>query len=221
MLGPASLAYLDASEFRPRPDQAGLEPLHPQAGELVQFLSATDPVDLDESGIEQITSPAFAVREHGQIVAVAGYRDWPGQVAHLSVLTAAQAAAVASLASPHRPPSPRPSARASCRSGEPGRRLPGVSRAPSAFANSDPRPASGWVVLPPAQRRVRLLLARLQPGYPMTGRGSRGGRKLYAYFLAAGIPAPQVALIQPLRIAGEEKDAGLVNPRSVQRSDFV
>jgi hypothetical protein len=31
------------------------------------------------------------------------------------------------------------------------------------------------------------------------------GRKLYAYFLAAGIPAPQAALIQPLRIAGEEK----------------
>jgi RimJ/RimL family protein N-acetyltransferase len=91
MLGPASLAYLDASEFRPWPDQAVLEPLHPQAGELVQFLSATDPVDLDESGIEQITSPAFAVREHGQIVAVAGYRDWPGQVAHLSVLTAARA----------------------------------------------------------------------------------------------------------------------------------
>ena len=48
-------------------------------------------MDLDESGIEQITSPAFAVREHGQIVAVAGYRDWPGQLAHLSVLTAAQA----------------------------------------------------------------------------------------------------------------------------------
>lgn len=91
LLGPASLAYLDASEFRPRQGQAVPEPLHPQARELGQFLSATDPADLDESGIEQTTSPAFAVREQGQIVAVAGYCDWPGQVAHLSVLTAAQA----------------------------------------------------------------------------------------------------------------------------------
>jgi hypothetical protein len=42
--------------------------------------------------------------------------------------------------------------------------------------------------------------------WPATGGGDHAvGRKLYAYFLAAGIPAPQVALIQPLRIAGEEK----------------
>ena len=31
------------------------------------------------------------------------------------------------------------------------------------------------------------------------------GRKLYACFLAAGIPDPRVALVQPLCIAGEEK----------------
>jgi hypothetical protein len=31
------------------------------------------------------------------------------------------------------------------------------------------------------------------------------GRKLYGYFLAAGIPGPQVALIQPLYIEGEGK----------------
>ena len=91
MLGPACLAYLDASEFRPRQGQAVPEPLHPRARELGEFLSAIDPADRDESGIEQITSPAFAIREHGQIVAVAGYRDWPGQLAHLSVLTAAPA----------------------------------------------------------------------------------------------------------------------------------
>lgn len=38
-----------------------------------------------------ITSPAFAIVEQGRIVAAAGYRDWPGQIAHLSVLTAARA----------------------------------------------------------------------------------------------------------------------------------
>jgi hypothetical protein len=31
------------------------------------------------------------IREHGEITAAAGYRDWPGQVAHLSVLTAGHA----------------------------------------------------------------------------------------------------------------------------------
>jgi SAM-dependent methyltransferase len=31
------------------------------------------------------------------------------------------------------------------------------------------------------------------------------GRKLYGYFLAAGIPDPQVALVQPVRTQGEEK----------------
>jgi hypothetical protein len=33
--------------------------------------------DVLESGIGDITTPAFAVREHGRVVAAAGYRDWP------------------------------------------------------------------------------------------------------------------------------------------------
>jgi len=41
--------------------------------------------------MREITSPAFAVREHGQVVAAAGYSDWPCGTAHLSVLTAAAA----------------------------------------------------------------------------------------------------------------------------------
>jgi len=47
--------------------------------------------DAGESGMTQITSPAFATREHGTILSAAGYRDWPGEVAHLSVLTIATA----------------------------------------------------------------------------------------------------------------------------------
>ena len=38
--------------------------------------------------MEEISTPAFTVREQGQIVAAAGYRNWPGETAHLSVLTA-------------------------------------------------------------------------------------------------------------------------------------
>ena len=39
----------------------------------------------------KITSPAFVVRAAGEVAAAAGYVDWPGGVAHLSVLTAARA----------------------------------------------------------------------------------------------------------------------------------
>jgi hypothetical protein len=91
MLGPATLAYLDREDFRPRHARAVIELLDVQHPELRRFLSRVDAEDLGESGIEQITSPAFVIREHGEITAAAGYRDWPGQVAHLSVLTAGHA----------------------------------------------------------------------------------------------------------------------------------
>jgi GNAT acetyltransferase len=102
MLGPASLAYLDAGEFRPQDGRAPGEPRPPRGPaaaepvaladpELRAFLAAAREEDLGESGLAEITSPAFAVREHGRVVAAVGYRDWPGGVAHLSVLTGAQA----------------------------------------------------------------------------------------------------------------------------------
>lgn len=89
--GPAALAYLDPAEFRPQPGDAvttvvGLD--HPG---FRQFLRAADAGDVEESGIQQITTPAFAVREHGHLVAAAGYQDWPCGTAHLSVLTASAA----------------------------------------------------------------------------------------------------------------------------------
>jgi GNAT superfamily N-acetyltransferase len=87
--GPASLAYLDPPDFRPQP--AVVEALGLDDPGVRRFLTGTGAswvADLEESGMEEITSPAFAIREHGQVVAAAGYRDWPGGTAHLSVLTA-------------------------------------------------------------------------------------------------------------------------------------
>jgi RimJ/RimL family protein N-acetyltransferase len=55
---------------------------------LRELLLAAGSEDVGESGIGEITTAAFAVREHGQLVAAAGYRDWPCGVAHMSVLTA-------------------------------------------------------------------------------------------------------------------------------------
>jgi RimJ/RimL family protein N-acetyltransferase len=89
--GPAALAYLDPADFRPQPGDAITTPLGLDHPGLQQFLRAASPDDLSESGIQEITTPAFAVREHGQVIAAAGYRDWPCGTAHLSVLTACQA----------------------------------------------------------------------------------------------------------------------------------
>jgi hypothetical protein len=86
--GPASLAYLDPAEFCPAPGHGIARPLDPGQPGFRQFLRAASPEDREESGIEEITSPAFTVQERGQVVAAAGYRDWPEQTAHLSVLTA-------------------------------------------------------------------------------------------------------------------------------------
>lgn len=91
IIGPASLAYLDPEDFRPQLSPAVIWPLRPQEPDLGQLFSAADAADVEESGMAEITSPAFAIREHGQVVAAAGYRDWPCRTAHLCVLTGAQA----------------------------------------------------------------------------------------------------------------------------------
>lgn len=91
IIGPATLAYLDAGDFRPQHDPDVIRSTDPRDPGLGRFLSAADTTELEESGMRQITSPAFTIREHGQIVAAAGYRDWPGRTAHFSVLTATRA----------------------------------------------------------------------------------------------------------------------------------
>ncbi|MBQ1046584.1 MULTISPECIES: GNAT family N-acetyltransferase [unclassified Micromonospora] len=89
VLGPASLAYLDEREFRPATataEVARLSPGHPDLDRLAADVSADD---LGESGIGEITSPVFVVRDGVRVVAAAGYHNWPHAVAHLCVLTSA------------------------------------------------------------------------------------------------------------------------------------
>lgn len=86
VLGPASLAYLDERDFRP----AGLESVDVAPGEqadLATLLASVTTDDAHESGLAGITSQAFMVRHGNQVVAAAGYRHWPGLVAHMCVLT--------------------------------------------------------------------------------------------------------------------------------------
>ncbi|MGH3292449.1 MAG: GNAT family N-acetyltransferase [Trebonia sp.] len=87
-LGPAALAYLDPADFRPWPGDAIITPLHLDHPGLRQFLLTADAEELEESGLQEITTPAFAVQEDDRVVAAAGYRDWPCGTAHLGVMTA-------------------------------------------------------------------------------------------------------------------------------------
>jgi RimJ/RimL family protein N-acetyltransferase len=91
MRGPATLAYLDPADFRPQPAAALARPMDLDDPAFRRFLSGASTADLEESGLAEITSPAFTIREHGDVVAAAGYRDWPCRTAHLSILTAAPA----------------------------------------------------------------------------------------------------------------------------------
>ena len=91
ILGPAALAYLDQTEFRPQLGEVSTTPVRLDDPDFRHFVLATDSYELAESGIQEISTPAFAVLEHGQVAAAAGYRDWPRSTAHVSVLTAAAA----------------------------------------------------------------------------------------------------------------------------------
>lgn len=99
-LGPAVLAYLDADEFaagaasaawrRELPDGLRLRQLAPGDGGVVMLSSSVAPAEAGEAGLEDITSPVFAVvREaDGQVVAACGYWVSGQRAAHFCVLTA-------------------------------------------------------------------------------------------------------------------------------------
>ncbi|MEF9884715.1 GNAT family N-acetyltransferase [Streptomyces sp. P9-A4] len=112
-LGPATLAYASPEDFRPwtagavGPAGAVVEEVRAGSEELRALVGSVGREDADESGIQEITSPAFVVRGEGgggnggagadgasggnggaAVIAAAGYRTWPESTAHISVLTA-------------------------------------------------------------------------------------------------------------------------------------
>ncbi|MFJ8017149.1 GNAT family N-acetyltransferase [Streptomyces sp. NPDC096339] len=92
VLGPAALSYVSPSGFRPV--EAGalsverIPAAHPDMRSLERVAGHED---AGEAALDEITSPAFVVREHGEVVAAAGYRAWPRRTAHIGVLTAPEA----------------------------------------------------------------------------------------------------------------------------------
>ncbi|MFJ1755141.1 GNAT family N-acetyltransferase [Kitasatospora sp. NPDC088134] len=62
-----------------------LPPDHPA---LRRFADLVPSADRDEAGLDEITSPAFAVTEGSTVLAACGYRTWPFATAQFGVLTA-------------------------------------------------------------------------------------------------------------------------------------
>lgn len=101
VLGPAALAYVSADEFRPAEAaatdhvrvrarvRARIEQLPVGHADLVALERAAGEEDANEVGLDEITSPAFVIRavDDGSVVAACGYRLWPRNTAHISVLT--------------------------------------------------------------------------------------------------------------------------------------
>ncbi|NUK22697.1 GNAT family N-acetyltransferase [Streptomyces lunaelactis] len=86
VLGPATLAYVSAAGFRPAAGPAEALPADDPA--VHRLIASVSREDADESALDEITSPAFVVREGPDVIAAAGYRAWPAETAHVCVLTA-------------------------------------------------------------------------------------------------------------------------------------
>jgi GNAT superfamily N-acetyltransferase len=90
VLGPATLAYLAADEFRPvLPARPGLRTAESALDEpaVKDLLARASQADLDECGLAEVTSPVFALLDGDRVLAATGYRTWRNGAAHLCVLT--------------------------------------------------------------------------------------------------------------------------------------
>ncbi|WP_017580176.1 GNAT family N-acetyltransferase [Nocardiopsis valliformis] len=86
-LGPATLAYLTETDFRPVPASDATR-LPAESDALEALLQKVGPEEAGESGLTGLNIPLFTLTEGSEVIAAAGYKVLPGNVAHLSVLTA-------------------------------------------------------------------------------------------------------------------------------------
>ncbi|MFG2489423.1 GNAT family N-acetyltransferase [Streptomyces virginiae] len=88
VLGPVVLSYVSPEGFHPVADSSTVGQLSGHHPTLRSLEKTAGPEDAAEAALDEITSPVFVVREHGKVVAAAGYEAWPRRTAHISVLTA-------------------------------------------------------------------------------------------------------------------------------------
>jgi GNAT superfamily N-acetyltransferase len=85
ILGPAALFYPTAALPALARQHHGVETA--ELNELGELLDDTGTADANESGLANISSPAFVIRDDAAIVAACGWQVWPGRIAHLCALT--------------------------------------------------------------------------------------------------------------------------------------
>ncbi|MBK3557424.1 GNAT family N-acetyltransferase [Streptomyces sp. MBT56] len=91
-LGPAVLGYLAPDALRPVGRTAAPTTcLSPEHASLRALLAEAGPSDAGESGLADVTSPVFVVRDGTEVLAAAGYEHLTRDTAHLCVLTAPDA----------------------------------------------------------------------------------------------------------------------------------
>lgn len=88
VLGPAALLYLDRADFRPAHGGVVVAEVPGDDDRLAALLARAGAEDAAESGMVDVTSSVWVLRDGADIVAAAGYALWPQSVAHLSVLVA-------------------------------------------------------------------------------------------------------------------------------------
>ncbi|WP_067226694.1 GNAT family N-acetyltransferase [Streptomyces sp. NBRC 109706] len=88
VLGPATLGYTSAADFRPARPTPGIGELPARDLRLAALLERVAADEASESGLDEIDSPAFVLTSGSEVLAAAGYVDWPGAAAHVCVLTA-------------------------------------------------------------------------------------------------------------------------------------
>lgn len=91
VLGPACLSYLAQEDLPMRHGDQAVERLPSGHRDLARLRGAASQDEVDESGLAEITSDAFVVRQASEVISAAGFRRWPCDVAHMSLLTAAPA----------------------------------------------------------------------------------------------------------------------------------
>lgn len=84
--GPATLAYLREDDFRPVPT-ATVTRMPAEDPAVRALLARAGPEETGQSGLAALPHPLFVHLEQGRALAAAGYKLWPKDVAHLSVLT--------------------------------------------------------------------------------------------------------------------------------------
>jgi GNAT superfamily N-acetyltransferase len=88
ILGPAELAYLDASDFALRDGEPVDAVTLADVKDAIAALERdAGPDDVNEVGITDATSPLFVIWRAATVAAVCAYRPWVGRLAHMMVLT--------------------------------------------------------------------------------------------------------------------------------------